>query len=129
MLLNEKLDKMIGNSYLYQGRRHKILRTRTNGDTVEIATDRDWLAFPKENAHKALSEFLPAAEERAVTISALAGNGKMEKIAATVFDNIDKLKSDPAYIDQARAINDSIKTMVEVAKLELEIVKMRAKME
>ena len=117
---------MAGKNYLINGRRHKIIKARRAGDKIEIVTDKDWLCLNENEVRS----FLPAAPDQEVSLKILPKNDDtLSTLRGTVLQTIEKLKADKAYIDQANAINGSIKTIIDLAKLELDAYKLMNKME
>lgn len=120
------LEAMAGKNYLFNGRRHKIIKARQAGDKIEIVTDKEWLSLDE----KEVRSFLPAAPDQEVSLQILPKNDDtLSTLRGTVLQTIEKLKADKAYIDQANAINGSIKTIIDLAKLELDAYKLMNKME
>lgn len=59
------------------------------------------------------------------TITTVIGSNA-SKIAEMIMDNIDKVQKDPKYIPQAEAVNAQLKTLVELGKSEIEMIKVSA---
>lgn len=47
-------------------------------------------------------------------------------IAKTILENIQRVKDDPKFIPQAEAINSQLKTLVDLGKSEIEMLKVSA---
>lgn len=48
------------------------------------------------------------------------------KLAEILMDNIEKVRKDPKYIQQAEAVNSQVKSMIELGKSEIEMLKVQA---
>lgn len=64
---------------------------------------------------------MPGAGANIMTSSVIGSNGK--ELSDILKDNIRKVQSDPAYIPQAQAIADQVKEIINLAKVEVEMVK------
>jgi hypothetical protein len=45
------------------------------------------------------------------------------KLSELMMENVQKIKDNPNYIPQAEAINSNVKTMIDLAKTEIEMIK------
>ena len=96
----------------------------TCDDLLTVATDNGWLEFATGKAEKALAEFLPVhANNRSLAITVMPKNGELQNLKEIILDNIQKVKEDKDYIKQADAINKSIGTLINMAKLEISYIK------
>lgn len=117
---------MIGQTYLINGRRHKILKARSNDEKIEIVTDREWLTVDE----KEMKNFLPAAPEMEINLQILPKHDNtLSDLRATILQAIEKIKTDKDYIPQAKAINSGIKTIINLGKLELDALKLINKLD
>jgi hypothetical protein len=48
------------------------------------------------------------------------------KLAEILMENINKVKDDPKYIAQAESVNSQVKSMIELGKSEIEMLKLQA---
>lgn len=125
MKLNDRLFSMKNKVWMYNTRLHKILNFKVSETEVQIVTDKEWLTFPITKINAALEQFLSANEEQpsVTSIAIFQGNGK-PALKDLVLENIDNIKKDSSYIPKAKALNEQIKTMIEMAKLEIEYKKL-----
>lgn len=125
MKLADKLNNMKNKTWMYNTRLHKILNFKVTETEVQIVTDKDWLTFSITKINTALDQFLPANEEKqnVTSIALFQGNGK-PALKDLVLENIENIKKDVNYIPKAKALNEQIKTMIEMAKLEIEYKKL-----
>lgn len=56
-----------------------------------------------------------------------ANRGSLNELRETLMDNINKLKTDKKYIDQSKEINNNVKTIISLAKAEIEYLKLLRK--
>ena len=124
MQLEEKLQSMLNKNWMYNTRNHKLLSYKLTEDKVILVTDKEWIDVPITKINQKLSEFLPAPEEVQSEMSVILfkGNGKAS-LKDLIYENIEKIKADTAYIPKAKALNEQVKTVIEMAKLELLIKK------
>lgn len=121
--LDERLKDMVGHTYMYNTHHYRILSFELN-EQLTIVTDRRWFRFPLEDADKALKEFLPVEPE--IEISALQVVPKASEMAdlkMVLLDNIKRIQNDKEFIQQAHAINKSVTTLVNMARLEMSYLK------
>lgn len=119
--------KMIGKSYLYMGTEHEIQEvTPIEGDLFAVRTDKRTI---KVSWGEIRSDFIPVTS-RALEVrrqQVFAGlqveSNQMTALAATLLKKIEKTEKDPAFIDRARAINDQAKTLIDLKRLQLDILK------
>jgi len=108
---------------MYNARHHKLLSYKINEDSVTLVTDKEWYEIPITKINKELASFLPVSMDKGhkeVSIILFSGNGQ-SSLREVVMDNITKLREDPNYVKQAEAINNQVKTMIEMAKLKIKI--------
>ena len=122
MQLGEKLQSMVNKSWMYHTRHLKLLSFKITEDNVTLVTDKTWIEVPLKKINATLAEFLPVDEERHSELSVVLfkGNGKAS-LKDLIYENIDKIKENPEYIKSAKALNEQVKTVIEMAKLELQI--------
>jgi len=127
MNLKNKLEQMKGKLFLYKTFQHRIIQIKINGDqeTIEIVTDKDWLIFSIMEIEGKLKDFLPISDEKATSALISLPADTSQSLAKTIIDNIDKLKDNPGYVQQAAAINKSINTLISLARAEIEARKLR----
>lgn len=122
MQLEEKLQQMVNKTWMHNARNHKLLSSKINGEKVILVTDKEWIEVPLTKINQKLSEFLPVDEpkESELSVVLFKGNGKAS-LKDLIYENIDNIKKDPSYIPKAKALNEQVKTIIEMAKLELQI--------
>lgn len=130
MNLEEKLESMVNHHYLYDARRQKILSFKIENDELIIVTDYRWYQFDCGKVLRILKrDFLPAPSEERKIVLASTANGTFKDLGKALATTINTLSEKPESVNlgQVKAMNDSIRTLVEVAKLELELNKLQRK--
>lgn len=92
---------MVGGTYLYDAKYHKILSFNINDDEVMLVTDKNWFRF-NGDAERQLRKFLPCDDNQQQLVK--IDNKKIGDITEIVLDNINKIKDDKSYIPIARAL-------------------------
>lgn len=121
MKLNELLGKMKGKTFFYRQREITIVGYKISGDRVTIATESgEWLEWENGQAEKEIREFRAIhANNRSLALP--IPENKFVDLADVIIRNIEKVENDPAYIKQAHAVNQSVTTLINMAKLGLSI--------
>lgn len=130
----EQLKAMTGKSWMYKTRMVKILSHQQKGEAVVIVTDKDWIESDTVNLTTLLGEFLaveqdddPALENTSLQVIQNTRSG-LSELRTVLMDNIKTLQGNKDFIPQAKAINNNINTMINMVKLEFQIIKeMRGK--
>ncbi len=121
----QKLERMIGNTYLFEGRRMLIQDVKINGNKARLITDKDEIELPLD----ALEDYLPdfhlkesnaLARNPEVVEVILGGTTMYTKLQDTLLDTLQRIQADPGYIGQASAINDTIKSMIDLEKVKIQ---------
>ncbi len=119
MNIVEKLREMVGKSFLYNTREHKIRGFALKDGKAFIYTDKT--TIKGEATKEFLNEFLPIEEDfEEHSLQLLPDRNQMMNLKEILLDNIKKVKEDKSYIPQANSINKNINTLLNMAKLELE---------
>lgn len=119
----KKLENMIGNTYKYEGRKvtvndvkinGSIATLKTNGEDIQITID-DFFDNDLEEFHLIKENGLM---KHPTIVDAVLQNGTMyEKLQSTLLETIDKLQTDKEYIPQAEAINNTLKSIIDLEKV------------
>jgi len=124
MTLQDRLDKMCNHTFMVNGLYHKILSYRIRNGSVTLATDNGWIELETATAEKQLREFLPVARDNQEPLHMVVHDKKtMLNLRDIVVDNIKKVQEDKEYVPQAHAINKSINTLIQMAKMEISVFK------
>jgi len=129
------LESMKGNLFSYNLKEHRILRFKITEERVWIVTDLDDFNIPHSEAKDLLGKFLPIDEKdpflpsspikhTALPQTSISENAA--KLSEIIMGNIEKVKEDAGFIPQANAINDQLKSLIELGKAEVESLKVQA---
>jgi len=131
MQLENKLLQMKDNYFIHMGNDHKVINFKIIGDTVHLVTDRSWFEIPVNKASDRLKDFIPTEQPKVPVngTSPVNGNGNMvlyqevkdANIVGTLIDNIDQLKKGNLDVKKASAINNTVNTLLNAARLEVQI--------
>jgi hypothetical protein len=130
MNATEKLESMIGETFMYRTMTIKIKGTIINGSFIIVKTNVKDLTFPNEkgikpNIEDFIQECLPLSsevEERG--LSTLQKEIKpVADLQAILLNNIEKVQQDKDYIGQASAVNEMAKTLIDITKVRISIAK------
>jgi hypothetical protein len=124
MNIKDRLEKMRGKFFLYNAKNHKIVGYKMNADDVVIATDKEIFVWDYITTENNLSSFLPV-ENEPVDAIVLFSNGEIKSITSILMDSINKIQQDPGYIKQAMAINSTANTLINAAKMALQLYKQK----
>lgn len=122
----ERFEKMIGNTYLYRTEQYTVMNiVYVEDDLYDVETDRRTIRM---NADLISKEFLPVQsptrkKNTAALMKYLPDDQSMVNLSAVINENIKKLQTDPKFIEQARAINEQAKTLIDLKKLQLDVIK------
>ena len=135
-----KLKEMCGNGYIYNNQYYLIKSFKILSKVVRILTDKEDIVVFKEDIEilntgfnlvpaqvsvvesPANNSYLP---ERKQLTTGIIGK-QSERLAEILMSNIEKVQKDPAFIPQAESINSQIKSVIDLAKTEIEMVKAQA---
>jgi len=126
--ISKKLAQMRGNAYIYRAAYYEINDAMMVDGLVILSTNKLMLRFSELEFMQEFSNFLPTAKEAAEIVvhhtQQTPLNGMAKTVKDTVMDSIKRVQNDAHYIKQAEAINRSVNTLVNIAKLELQAKKM-----
>lgn len=129
MKLEERLEKMVNKSFMYNATAMKVLSFKVFSEEVTIITDKGWKTFPITKINAELDKFLPIEPEILMpVVHTTFNNQDNESLKNLLMDNIKKIKENPEYLKQAKGINDQAKTVLAIARLELEAIKLKKEM-
>lgn len=128
MNIADKLNGMKGKLYLFNKEsEERVIRSAFNEESgmITIETDVEIHRVSLTDSHQYLSLFEPLEGVARVMKKELTTVSKtnVTLLKDTLFDSINKIKENKDYIPQAQAINDQVKSLIDLAKAEIEAVK------
>lgn len=120
--IQQKLNDYMNKSWLVNTSVHLFRNFSVDDKETVIATDKVILKYRNGEILKKLKDFLPV--ETAV-VEKYNPSNNFPTLEKTVLETIEKLKGKDGekYIKQSAAINNSVKTMIEIGKLQVAIKK------
>ncbi len=124
--MNRAFYKMIGGTYLYKGINYIIQSIeQEERNLFKITTDKRVIRVNGEDLRR---EFLPVEprpdKKNALALyNAMEDNLPMKGLGTTLMDTIKKIQEDPKYIDQAKAINETAKNLIEMQRVQVDLVR------
>lgn len=121
----ERLKKCIGHVYMYRGRNVKVLGyNRDEPDCIEIVTETAPIHTTIGNLMALLDEFLEVEdpEEATATLTVYSNQTTgLDSLEQTLLDNIERLKKDPNFLQQAKEINSTAKSLIQITKTKVDL--------
>lgn len=123
------LKHMLGNEYLYMGIQYTFINYADRGDKIEISTNKGWITKKNDELMDFLLECTQVNGKEVMPVQSMpileaASTDTIAFLKNTLIDNINKVKEDKNYIGQATQINKDVHTIIELAKTEIEMVKL-----
>lgn len=120
----DKLKSMLGKIYLFNDIAYRFIDYKQNAEKIEIETDKGIL---ESNIYDLLiflegfkEENVALIKAQVVHLSSISKN-HLEALRDTLLNNIEKVKQDAKYVPQAKEISNSINSIINLAKLEIEM--------
>ena len=128
----DKIKSMVGNSYLYHAHEHQVMDVTQKGeDLYEITTDKTDKKKIALTVSEIEKEFLPIEDDGYDKKLALFNKIQKEGIplvdvSTELMAVIKKVKESPAYIHQAQTIILSAKALVDLKRLQIDLLRIMA---
>lgn len=127
-----RLQKLLNKEFIYKQENIRIVDfyPEKDKDTFKIIlANKKPITLKESDVDKFCKDLLPVeAPETGVSIQIQQStNGMISTLQQTLMDNIERVKSDPAYVKQANTINSSVNALVGMAKLQIQMSKMAGK--
>lgn len=128
----EKLNKLVGKSFDYRGKTIVITKVKYVGTSFVVFTNRQTMNFFENEVDEFISELKEPVlkpikifnkmdeEKKETTTLSVTTN-----IKQTLLDTLDKVKYDKGYINQANAICNITSQMINVMKVEIQILNLK----
>lgn len=134
----EKLKELIGITFEYKGKNIVISKVKYVGTSFVVFTNRQTMNFFENEVEPFISELKPFQEKLKIASIQLKKHelnpSKMEEnkqnivsiqennLSAILLETIEKVQKDKTYINQANAICNIVSQMINIKKLELQIL-------
>jgi len=122
------LKKMIGKSFLYMGTEYIVKEiAKIEVDLYRIVTDKRIIRLTWSELQK---DFMPimTAKEKSTGIILYRGlqleTAQLKDLGNILMDNIRKVQENAAYIGQAKSVNESARTLIDLKRTQIEMVKL-----
>lgn len=148
--IESKLHGMIGKLYLHKQKEHRIIRYEVKSTFTKVTTskedlilgndlideffngllfiDEDKPFIPKVPAVQNKTEAMPVQENTQISLTKSTIQDNLGKLSDIIQNNIELINADPKNIPQANAINEQLKSLIELGKTEVEIIKCQIQM-
>jgi hypothetical protein len=121
----EKLEQLIGNKYKYQNIEFTIQKVKKINASFVVITNKRTFNFYEDEAYKFMQEIqqvnafknLPKMESNTEIITK-----NEDKLQQVIFDAIAQVKNNKEYVQQANAICNLTSQLINIKKLELQIL-------
>ncbi len=138
--IQKKLETMKGRSFEYAKQIHIVKSYTINKDDENFTMktnlnefDRKfesaksffdyWFEQPENAVIDTATRQLPALANAQMDVAIVQTNGLADDLVKILKDNIEKVSKNPAYVDQAKAVDKSVDTILKVKKMQLEMYK------
>jgi hypothetical protein len=123
--MTERLDDMVGCSYMYMGRHLKVRGYALARDRIKILTDKgNPILLKLTSLDDDLSQFMPADSDsngpETMTLYK-AQTTNMASIEQIVMANITKVQNDREYLAQAKAVNENVNTLLKMNQQKIDL--------
>jgi Leucine-rich repeat (LRR) protein len=127
--MKANIKSMINRNYKVSGAIEKIESITELGNNeyeVNFSSGR----ILKVDEDEILNDFIPVVnaelshQQKTMIESTAATFNQMDKLTDILINTIEKVQSDPSYVSQATAINNSVKQVVEINKTKIEAMKL-----
>lgn len=131
--IKARLEALVGTTVHYEKQNVKIEKFKEIAGNICIVTDvRSFQFYPNEIEESFLNKILPPKTPGTYTPpSVLEKKAFVElpaeniSIKTTLMEALDKVKTDPSFLNQAKSICEITNTIVNVQKLEIEMIKLQ----
>lgn len=124
-----RLEQIKCKTFLLNANQVKILDYKINGEKVQIVTDHGWHEPSYEKVDAFLDKLLPVEDDavsekgQLIVQHANQTSSSISELNNILMENIRLVQQDDNNIPKANAINNSAKQMINLAKVQLEVLK------
>lgn len=120
----EILNNMIGKSYQHNGQVISIQSFDRQGERIIIKTDKKDIEVLEYILPSLLQDFTPCLVQQVQVLPTVQIDGNVIKsLKDTLLDNISRVRNSKDFIPQAEAIAKNVDGVINLAKIELEYLK------
>jgi hypothetical protein len=126
-----ELEAMKEKAFLYKREVYHFQNYRVQGDNITVVTKEKWFDFGAgDELYNFLKQCKEVSEQNVVAAHAPSdlrnpqNNEAIKAIRDILLEDINKVRADPKYVNQAKQVNNNINTLLNAAKLELMYRKM-----
>jgi prophage DNA circulation protein len=119
---------MIGKTFLYMGTEYVVKEiAKVETDLYRLVTDKRIIRLTWAELQK---DFLPVmtAKEKSTGVVLYRGlqleTAQLKDLGNILMDNIRKVQENAAYINQAKSVNESARTLIDLKRTQIEMVKL-----
>jgi hypothetical protein len=136
--IGNRVTQMLGHYFMYNNKRVKVESFRPATSKVIIHTDLVNVPIDYADFDNEIAQFIPvesSSKEVSTTEAQLPVNKQIptpsvitdnsEKLSTLIFENIDKINADPKNIAQASAVNEQVKSFIELGKTQIEMLRLQ----
>ena len=127
-----RLNNLLGKTYMYK--QDSILVSDWFEDVdaglYKVVTTNGVIPVPVNEVKEFIDHLLPTEEESTTAVSTEVvreTEGFLKTLQQTLMENIEMVKKDPAYIKQANSVNSSVNALIGMAKLQLQVGRLKKK--
>jgi len=118
------LPEMEGKKFMINGNHERVLHHYSEEEELIVKTDIRTRRLPKEKIREFLENCFPIDETLKPAVVETGIKPQLfQSLSDTLLENIEKVKSDPAYIPQAQTINNTAKQLIDLARAQVEMVR------
>lgn len=127
--LQDQMDSMIGNLWLYNGREVRIKGFNINNDQVRVINSGRPIVLPADRLEEKLDEFLPVQDEPYGGTKTAAmqvfenDSNQISSLEEIIMDNIRKVQTSKDYLPQATAVTNNVNTLLNMSKQKIAMLK------
>ena len=125
--MTAQLERMIGNTYVFEGKKILVYDVRVKGNIATIVTDKEAIELPLDGLGDYLPEFEYVKSNQLVKnpeiLDMVTSSGSVySQLQQTLMESISKIKDDKGFIEQAEAINNTIKQVIDLEKIKIQAI-------
>jgi len=133
--MNNSFQDLKGKRLRYKGVEHLVQSYSYRNNTHYLVTDQEWFEFPHEEN---LKDFLAvctevqepleiveaskaSTDENGLSRPNSGSSNVMAYLKGILVEDIERVREDKEYVEQAKTVSNNVKRLVDIAKLEIQI--------